>query len=148
MPWGILLLFGGGFALAAGFKKTGLDQLIGVQLSNVFELPIWAIIFIVCLLVTFLTELTSNTATSAMILPILGALSLKGNIEPTYLMFPAVLSASFAFMLPVATPPNAIIFGSGWVKISKMVRLGIFINIIGAIVITIFSVIWLPVVFD
>ncbi len=148
MPWGILLLFGGGFALAAGFGKTGLDQWIGGQLSNIFELPIWAIIFIVCFWVTFLTELTSNTATSTMILPILGALSLKGNIDPSYLMFPAALAASFAFMLPVATPPNAIVFGSGWIKISKMAKVGVFVNIIGAIIITFFTVIWLPLVFD
>ncbi len=148
MPWGILLLFGGGFALAAGFGKTGLDQWIGSQLLGVFELPIWAIIFIVCFSVTFLTELTSNTATATMILPILGALSVKGNIDPIYLMFPAALAASFAFMLPVATPPNAIVFGSGWVKISKMAKVGVVVNIIGAIVITLFTVFWLPLIFD
>ncbi len=148
MPWGILLLFGGGFALAAGFGKTGLDQWIGGQLSNVFELPVWAIIFIVCFWVTFLTELTSNTATSTMILPVLGGLSLKGNIDPAYLMFPAALASSFAFMLPVATPPNAIVFGSGWIKISKMAKVGVFINMIGAIITTLFTIIWLPLVFD
>jgi len=148
MPWGILLLFGGGFALAAGFGKTGLDQWIGSQLSRIFELPIWAIIFVVCFLVTFLTELTSNTATATMILPILGAMSVKGNIDPIYLMFPAALAASFAFMLPVATPPNAIVFGSGWVTISKMARIGVVVNIMGSIIITFFTVFWLPLIFN
>jgi solute carrier family 13 (sodium-dependent dicarboxylate transporter), member 2/3/5 len=148
MPWGILLLFGGGFALAAGFGKTGLDKWIGSQLSGIFELPVWTIIFVVCFSVTFLTELTSNTATATMILPILGALSVKGNIDPIYLMFPAALAASFAFMLPVATPPNAIVFGSGWVTISKMAKVGVVVNIIGTIVITLFTVFWLPVIFD
>ena len=146
MPWGILFLFGGGFALAEGFGKTGLDRWVGTQLEGVFSLPIWAIILIVCLTVTFLTELTSNTATSTMILPILGAVAVKGGIEPAYLMFPAALSTSCAFMLPVATPPNAIVFGSGWITISKMSRIGFAINIVGSIGITLLTIFWLPII--
>jgi solute carrier family 13 (sodium-dependent dicarboxylate transporter), member 2/3/5 len=83
-----------------------------------------------------------------MILPILGALSVKGNIDPIYFMFPAALAASFAFMLPVATLPNAIVFGSGWISISKMAKVGVVVNIIGTIVITLFTVFWLPLIFD
>ena len=96
---------------------------------------------------TFLTELTSNTATATIILPIVGAMSLKGNIDPMHLMFPAALAASFAFMFPVATPPNAIVFGSGWVTISKMASVGFVVNIMGSIIITLFTMFWLPIIF-
>ena len=100
VPWGILLLFGGGFALAAGFGKTGLDQWIGSQLSAVGTLPLVLVVLIICVSITFLTELTSNTATTTMILPILAAIAVASAIHPLYLMVPAALSASFAFMLP------------------------------------------------
>ncbi|MFC3051893.1 SLC13 family permease [Kordiimonas pumila] len=136
VPWGILLLFGGGFALAAGFGKTGLDQWIGLQLTGVSVLPLIGAIFVVCIVVTFMTELTSNTATLAMILPIIGAVAVAGGYEPLMLMIPATLSASFAFMLPVATPPNAIVYGSGWVSIAGMSRAGFALNLIGAVLIT------------
>lgn len=124
-PWGILLLFGGGFALVAGFAKTGLDQWIGQQLAVVATLPLLLVILCLCLGVTFLTELTSNTATTTMILPIIAAVALAAHHQPLLLMIPATLSASFAFMLPVATPPNAIVFSSGWVTIPQMSRAGV-----------------------
>jgi sodium-dependent dicarboxylate transporter 2/3/5 len=93
-------------------------------------------ILVVCLAITFLTELTSNTATTTMILPIIGAAAVAANYHPLLLMVPATMSASFAFMLPVATPPNAIVYGSGWVSINKMSRAGIWLNFVGAILVT------------
>lgn len=136
IPWGILLLFGGGFALAAGFGKTGLDKWIGQQLTGVGALPLFGVILLICLAITFLTELTSNTATTTMILPIIGAAAAAANYHPLMLMIPATVSASFAFMLPVATPPNAIVYSSGWVTVPKMSRAGAALNFIGAILVT------------
>ena len=136
VPWGILLLFGGGFALAAGFAKTGLDQWIGNQLTGVASLPVWLVILSICLTVTFLTELTSNTATTTMILPIIAAAAVAAHFHPLLLMIPATVSASCAFMLPVATPPNAIVYSSGWVTIPQMSRVGLALNFAGAAVIT------------
>ena len=136
MPWGILLLFGGGFALASGFVKTGLTGWIGSQLTGLSSLSLWVVVLLVCLGITFLTELTSNTATSTMILPVVGAAAVAAGYHPLMLMLPATLSASFAFMLPVATPPNAIVSGSGWVTVPAMSRAGLALNFIGAILIT------------
>jgi len=138
IPWNIVILIGGGFALAGGFQATGLSTLIGQKFSGLAGLHPIIIVFIVCIGLTFLTEVTSNTATTQMILPILAALSLDIKINPLLLMIPATLSASCAFMLPVATPPNAIIFGSERVKIAEMARAGIVINIVGAVFITLF----------
>jgi sodium-dependent dicarboxylate transporter 2/3/5 len=135
-PWGILILFGGGFALAAGFGVSGLDQWMGEKLTGVSDWPLWLTVLVICLAVTFLTELTSNTATTTMILPILGMAAVAANIHPLFFMVPATLAASFAFMLPVATPPNAIVFGSGWVSIPKMSRAGLVLNLIGAGIVT------------
>ena len=136
MPWGILILFGGGFALAAGFGVSGLDKWIGSRFTGMSDWPLWLIILVICLAVTFLTELTSNTATTTMILPILGMAAVAATVHPLYFMVPATLSASFAFMLPVATPPNAIVIGSGWVSITKMSRVGLILNLIGAGIVT------------
>ncbi len=136
VPWGILLLFGGGFALASGFARTGLDQWIGAQLAGLATFPLWLVILGVCLGVTFLTELTSNTATTTMILPVIGAAAVAAHYHPLLLMVPATLSASFAFMLPVATPPNAVVFSSGWVTIPKMSKAGLALNFIGAVLVT------------
>jgi len=135
-PWGILILFGGGFALASGFGKTGLNLWIGSQFEAIEGLPIGLATFILCMGVTFLTELTSNTATTTMLLPIVGAVAVSAHFHPLELMIPAALSASCAFMLPVATPPNAIVFGSGWVKIPQMTKAGLALNIVGAMLIT------------
>ncbi|MDH4210054.1 MAG: DASS family sodium-coupled anion symporter [candidate division WOR-3 bacterium] len=136
IPWGIILLFGGGFALAAGFQVSGLAQWIGERLSFLCGVPTIIMILCICLLLTFLTELTSNTATTTMMMPVLGSLAAAACIHPFMLMIPAAMSASCAFMLPVATPPNAIVFGSGYLRIPDMARVGFFLNIIGAIIIT------------
>ena len=112
IPWGILLLFGGGLAIARAFTTTGLSQVVGGLLADMSAWPLVAVIGVVCLAVTFLTEVTSNTATANVLLPVLAAAAESAHIEPALLMVPATLSASCAFMLPVATPPNAVIFGS------------------------------------
>ena len=147
MPWGILLLFGGGFALAAGFTKTGLTGWVGDQLTGLSSFPLWVVVLCVCLIITFLTELTSNTATSTIILPVMGAAAVVAGFHPLTLMLPATLSASFAFMLPVATPPNAIVFGSGWVTIPTMSRAGFALNLIGAALITTFALLLIRTLF-
>jgi sodium-dependent dicarboxylate transporter 2/3/5 len=136
IPWGILLLFGGGIALAAGFKSTGLAAWIGQNLGLFSQVPLIVMIMITCFMLTFLTEVTSNTATSTIFMPILAATALAMGINPFLLMVPATISASCAFMLPVATPPNAIVFGSGCVTIPQMAKVGIGLNLIGIIVVT------------
>jgi len=136
VPWGIILLFGGGFALAKGFASTGLSEVIGEQLKGLSSVsPIW-IIIITATLVTFLTELTSNTALTQMILPIVASVSVALGLNPLLLMLTATISASMAFMLPVATPPNTIIFAGGRIKIFEMAKTGFALNIIGVIVIS------------
>ncbi|MCH9029284.1 MAG: SLC13/DASS family transporter [Bacteroidetes bacterium] len=135
--WGIILLLGGGFALAKGFAVTGLSLYIGEQLSGLSFLPHFIMIIIVAATISFLTELTSNTATTQMILPILASVSIALGMNPMLLMLTATLSASMAFMLPVATPPNTIIFASGRIKIYEMAKSGIALNIIGIIVVSI-----------
>ena len=137
LPWNIVLLFGGGFALASGFKESGLADYLGQQLQGFGVFHPLVIVIAICLFVTFLTELTSNTATAEMLLPIIGGLAVAIKINPLFLMIPATISCSFAFMLPVATPPNAIIFGTNRIKISEMARTGVWLNFIGAILITI-----------
>lgn len=137
LPWGIILLFGGGFALAKGFQVTGLAAFIGNKLQVLAGFNTVAMIGMICGTLTFLTELTSNTATTQMILPILASLAVAMKVNPLLLMIPAALSASCAFMMPVATPPNAIVFGSGRVKIGEMVKAGILLNGIGVIIITV-----------
>ena len=136
IPWNIVLLFGGGFALAKGFQVTGLSAFIGNKFSGLAGMPPIAMILSLCFGITFLTELTSNTATTEMILPILASVAVAMKTNPLLLMIPATISASCAFMMPVATPPNAIVFGSGRIKISEMARAGVFINITGVIIIT------------
>lgn len=135
LPWNVVLLIGGGFALAAAFVQTGLAQLIGSQFVAAGELPVFVLILLVCLALTFLTELTSNTATTEMILPILASVAVVTGTHPLMLMIPATMSASCAFMMPVATPPNAIVFGSNRLTIAEMARAGIILNLIGAVVI-------------
>ncbi len=136
IPWGIILLFGGGFAVAAGFQTSGLAQWIGERLSFLCGIPLILMILSICLLLTFLTELTSNTATTTMMMPVLGSMAVAMSIHPYLLMIPATISASCAFMLPVATPPNAIIFGSGYLRIPDMAKVGFFLNLVGAILVT------------
>ncbi|MDE0422796.1 MAG: SLC13 family permease [Gammaproteobacteria bacterium] len=135
LPWNVVLLIGGGFALAAAFQQTGLAQFIGGQFAAAGVLPVFVLILLVCLALTFLTELTSNTATTEMILPILASVAVVTGTHPLMLMIPATMSASCAFMMPVATPPNAIVFGSNRLTIAEMARAGIILNLIGAVVI-------------
>ena len=136
LPWGILLLFGGGFAIAGGFNSSGLSELVGNLFAQLdFDSPI-VIVATVCLVLTFLTEITSNTATTNLLLPILAKASAVLGIDPRYLMIPATLSASCAFMMPIASPTQAIIFGSGYVKIKQMIRAGILFNLLGIIIVT------------
>lgn len=136
LPWHIVLLFGGGFALASGFKESGLSLWFGEQLQGLAYLHPVLIILLISLTITFLTELTSNTATAEVILPILAGLSVVTKIHPLFLMIPATISASMAFMMPVATPPNAIIFGTNRIRVSEMAQTGLIINLIGALIIT------------
>jgi len=133
MPWGVLILFGGGLALAGGFKETRLAEWIGGQVSLLQNAPVLVLVIAVTTLIIFLTELTSNTATAAMVMPILSAVAIGLGQNPLLLVVPAAIAASCAFMLPVATPPNAIVFGSGYVTIPQMVKSGFGLNILGVI---------------
>jgi sodium-dependent dicarboxylate transporter 2/3/5 len=148
LPWGILLLFGGGLALAEGFKTSGLAEWIGTQITQFEHLPLFALLFVLILAVNFLTEITSNLATTAMLLPIMAPIALALDIHPFTLMVGITVAASCAFMLPVATPPNAIVFGSGYLTIPDMMRTGIFMNIISVILITIITYYLLPILWD
>ena len=141
--WGVLLLFAGGIAIAKAFAITGISSAIGESLSSVTRLSIIVIIGVVALAVTFLTEITSNTATTSLLMPILAAASLGAGFEPALLMLPAALSASCAFMLPVATGPNAIVFGTGQITVEQMVREGFILNLIGIVFITSVVYYWL-----
>lgn len=143
LRWGIVLLFGGGFALATGFKESGLSDWLGIRLAGLEGLPPILLVLVVCATITFLTELTSNTATTEMVLPILAALAGAIHMDPLQLMIPATLSASCAFMLPVATPPNAIIFGTGRVTMQDLMRAGLKLNLIGIVLITVWTYMFL-----
>jgi sodium-dependent dicarboxylate transporter 2/3/5 len=144
VPWSTLLLFGGGFALAMGFKQSGLSLALANSLQSLQGTPLALLIRAITTMITFLTELTSNTATTQMILPLLGALAKAISVNPLLLMVPATLAASCAFMLPVATPPNAIIFGSKKIKVIQMVKAGIWLNLISMIIISIYSYFMIP----
>ncbi len=137
IPWGIILLFGGGFALADAFTTTGLSEYIGQRLAGLAGLSIFAMLFIIALSVNFLTELTSNTAVANMILPIAASISTAMGINPLLLMIAVTLSSSMAFMLPVGTPPNTIVFASDRVRISEMARTGFLLNITSTLIICI-----------
>ena len=142
IQWGVLLLFAGGLAIAKAFEVTGVSNEIGESLSIVTKLSIILTVLIIATCVTFLTEITSNTATTALLMPILAATALGSGIDPVVLMLPAALSASCAFMLPVATAPNAIVFGTDKIKVSKMVAEGFALNLFGIFVITTVVFIW------
>ena len=135
-PWGILLLFGGGLAIATAFQESGLSEFIGGRLGFVTTLPSWALIATVCLTVSLLTELTSSTATTALLLPVLGSMAIKSDLPPEFLMAPATISASCAFMLPVATAPNTIIYSAGGIEVGKMARDGIVLNLLGVLIVS------------
>jgi solute carrier family 13 (sodium-dependent dicarboxylate transporter), member 2/3/5 len=137
LPWGILLLIGGGFALASGFAETGLSHWLGDVLAG--RVATWHPVLLVaaiCLLMTFLTEFTTNVATVNAILPVLAGTAVGIGIDPRLIMIPAALSTSCAFMLPIATPPNAIVFGSGKIPMQAMIRYGFLLNLIGIVLVT------------
>jgi solute carrier family 13 (sodium-dependent dicarboxylate transporter), member 2/3/5 len=136
IPWGVLLLFAGGIAIANACIESGLSQQLGDALSGISALPLVLMIGGVCLAVTFLTEVTSNTATATLLLPILAATAISTDIDPRIIMIPATISASFAFMLPVATPPNAIVFGNGTLTVKDMMHQGLVLNLFGVAIVT------------
>jgi sodium-dependent dicarboxylate transporter 2/3/5 len=144
VPWDIIILFGGGFALAQGFDESGLTRWLAEQLAVLQGAHILLIVAAVALLVVFLTEVTSNTATASLLLPVMGALAAAIGVHPFGLMVAAVVAASFAFMLPVATPPNAIVFSSRYVTIPQMMRAGFWLNLVGVVLITGFVYLLLP----
>ena len=148
IPWGIILLFGGGFAFATAFSSSGLSQFIGNNLQGMSSVPILLLILIISAIMNFLTELTSNTATTQMILPILASVSVAIGVNPLLLMIAATLSASMAFMMPVATPPNTIVFASKRLRISDMAKTGFALNIISVIIITLLVYFIGSVIFD
>lgn len=138
LPWGVLLLFGGGLSLAAAVAGTGLDAWLGQQVTGLGALPIVLLVAAVVTIVLFLTEITSNTATAATFIPVLGGVAVGIGADPMTLLIPAALAATCAFMLPVGTPPNAIVFSSGAVTIAQMARGGFVLNIVGIVLITMF----------
>jgi sodium-dependent dicarboxylate transporter 2/3/5 len=135
IPWGVLLLFSGGICLAKAFVSSGLSPLLGDWLASLSHLPLWLLIGVICLVVTFLTETTSNTASTTLLMPILAAAALSAGIAPELLMVPAAMTASCAFMLPVATAPNSVVYGSGRVPIGRMAREGVILNFVGVLVV-------------
>ncbi|MFD2726219.1 SLC13 family permease [Hyunsoonleella rubra] len=144
LPWGIILLFGGGMALAKGFETSGLALWIGNQMTTLVGVSTIVLILLLIASVNFLTEITSNLATTAMLLPVLAPMALTIDMHPFVLMVGAAVAASCAFMLPVATPPNAVVFGSGYLRIPDMVSKGIVMNVISIIILTLFVVFVLP----
>jgi len=144
IPWGILLLFGGGLAIAQGFKDTGLAKWLAEQLTQLDFLPLLVMTLVLVTVINLLTEVTSNLATTAMILPVLAPLAAAMGVHPYIFMVSATLAASCAFMLPVATPPNAVVFGSGYVSMSSMIRAGLGLNLISILLVTFWVFYLLP----
>ena len=147
IPWGILLLFGGGLAMAEVISNSGLADWIALSIGAAGTLPIIIILTLVVAVIVFLTEVTSNTATAATFLPLLGALAISQGASPLFLTVPAAIAASCAFMMPVATPPNAIVFASGHMKIGDMIRTGFALNIISIVVVTLLCYLLIGIVF-
>jgi sodium-dependent dicarboxylate transporter 2/3/5 len=136
IPWGVLLLFSGGICLAQGFVASGLSDLMGQWLAGATAIHPWALMGLVCLVVTFMTETTSNTASTTLLMPVLAAAAVGAGIAPELLMVPAAMSASCAFMLPVATAPNTVVFSSGLISTARMAREGLLLNLLGAAVVS------------
>ena len=135
IPWGMLLLFAGGIAIAKGFAASGLSEMMGQGLNFLTAMPLWLMLVLLCLSVTFLTEITSNTATATLLMPILAVVATSAGFDPMVLMIPAAMCASCAFMLPVATAPNAIAYGTGKVRIQEMVREGAVLSVLASLII-------------
>jgi sodium-dependent dicarboxylate transporter 2/3/5 len=144
LPWSILLLFGGGLSLAGAVSDTGLAAWIGDSLNALGALPVAALVVLATARIIFLTELTSNIATTATFLPVVGAIAIEAGIDPIVLAVPVTFAASCAFMLPVATPPNAIVFGSGLLTIPKMARAGLALNLIGIVLVSLVALTLAP----
>jgi sodium-dependent dicarboxylate transporter 2/3/5 len=136
IPWGVLLLFSGGICLAKGFVSSGMSELMGVWLADMANMPTFMLIATICLVVTFMTETTSNTASTTLLMPVLAAGAMAAGISPELIMVPAAMSASCAFMLPVATAPNSVVFSSGLITTARMAREGFVLNLMGAAVIS------------
>ena len=147
LPWGVLILFGGGLSLASAISNSGLASWLGQSLSPLSFMGVGFVVFCATALVIFLTEMTSNLATTATFLPILGALALQIGISPVVLCVPVTLAASCAFMLPVATPPNAVVFSSGFITIPQMIRAGLYLNILGLGLLIVISYWLAPLIF-
>ena len=148
IPWGIILLFGGGMAIAKGFEETGLASFLGSKMMFFDGLPLLILLLLIITCVNFLTEITSNLATTAMMLPVMAPLALSLNVNPFLLLIACTTAASCAFMLPVATPPNAIVFGSGYLRIPDMIRSGFLMNIISIVIISLIIYFLLPLLWD
>lgn len=148
LPWGILILFGGGMAIASAFGKSGLALWIADLLQNLNDVSLFLIILIIVTSINLLTEVTSNMATTAMLLPVLVTIALAIDVHPYFLLVAATLAASCAFMLPISTPPNAVVFGSGFLKIEDMFKKGVWMNLISIITITLVVYYTLPYVFE
>lgn len=148
LPWGVLLLFGGGLALAGVISSSGLADAIAESLGVLGALPVLLMVGLVVAVIIFLTEVTSNTATAAAFLPLLGALAVGQGVSPLLLTVPAAIAASCAFMMPVATPPNAIVFGSGHLAISDMIRAGFVLNLVGIVLVTLMAYLLLGLAFS
>jgi len=136
VPWGVLFLFGGGFAMAAGFEQTKLSDWIGTLLTGMGGLSPVMMMMVTCLVLMALTEVTSNSASAVMAMPVLAAAAVQLQVHPFLLMIPGTIAVSCAFMLPVSTPPNAIVFGSGWITIPQMARAGVWLDILGIFIVT------------
>ena len=148
LPWGIILLFGGGLSIATAMKSSGLALWIGELAYNIDSLDLILIVLIIVMIVNFLTEITSNLATVSMLLPILASISISLGIHPYIIMVSATIAASCAFMLPVATPPNAVVFGSGYLKMSDMVKTGLVMNVISIVIVSLYVYFMLPMLWD
>jgi sodium-dependent dicarboxylate transporter 2/3/5 len=136
IPWGIVMIIGGGYCIASGFKVTGFTEWVGSQLSFIHSFPVIIIVLLVVLSLSFLTEVNSNTATSNIFVPVLGAMAIAGSLNPLLLMIPGTVACSCAFILPAATGPNSVIFASGRVDVPTMARCGLFLNFIGVAIVT------------
>jgi len=148
IPWGVLILFGGGLALAEGFKETGLADWIGQRFTLIDGVGFFLFLLIIIAAVNFLTEVTSNVATASMLLPILASVAIKLDIHPFGIMIGATMAASCAFMLPVATPPNAVVFGSGYLKIKDMVKAGVWLNLTSIVLLSLMIYYILPLLWN
>ena len=148
LPWGIILLFGGGLSIATAMKSSGLALWIGELAYNIDSLDLILIVLIIVVIVNFLTEITSNLATVSMLLPILASISISLGIHPYIIMVSATIAASCAFMLPVATPPNAVVFGSGYLKMTDMVKTGLVMNVISIVIVSLYVYFVLPMLWN